>query len=258
MKLFRTIMKDRNLKPMLSFVLFVLVLVLLYLIYDRTLREGGRWLTRKAPRSTARAADFGPDSVYAPNNVHTRPLSENELAIKRHITEIIERNPKGLGLWSGREPRTVTRPSIRGRTTGKSVPYNLDTMATMADRPAFEAAAAARAQAAAAAPAGAAAAAGGPTIRGRVERRREASLTAQGTPPDQPITGAIYVGGSSRTFPTAQALPRPPAPALPRPPAPALPPPPHITGGNRNVERFPNPLYGGPDNQAGLPSTGPN
>ena len=34
-------MKDRSLKPMLSFVLFVLVLVLLYLIYDRTLREGG-------------------------------------------------------------------------------------------------------------------------------------------------------------------------------------------------------------------------
>ena len=41
MKLFRTIMKDRNLKPMLSFVLFVLVLVLLYLVYGR-IREGMR------------------------------------------------------------------------------------------------------------------------------------------------------------------------------------------------------------------------
>ena len=42
MNVFSTILKDRNLKPMLSFVLFVLVLVMLYLIYDRTLREGAR------------------------------------------------------------------------------------------------------------------------------------------------------------------------------------------------------------------------
>lgn len=52
MNLFRTILKDRSLKPMLSFVLFVLVLVLLYLIYDRTLREGARGYIPKANTSS--------------------------------------------------------------------------------------------------------------------------------------------------------------------------------------------------------------
>jgi len=41
MNVFNAILKDRSLKPMLSFVLFVLVLVLLYLVYGR-IREGMR------------------------------------------------------------------------------------------------------------------------------------------------------------------------------------------------------------------------
>ena len=40
MNLFSKLLKDRNLNPMLSLVLFVLVLVLLYLVYGRTRREG--------------------------------------------------------------------------------------------------------------------------------------------------------------------------------------------------------------------------
>ena len=107
MKLFSTILKDRNLKPMLSFVLFVLVLVMLYLIYDRTLREGG--LGRRRAYSPMQNDDAAAKAAIA--RAEQKIRAENRLYRQHNFQPSTRPRSFRSGIYSSTR-QTSLHPSV--------------------------------------------------------------------------------------------------------------------------------------------------